>query len=476
MDAHTLAGTRSTDTAGAPWVVFRLTAAAVFLVSLDATVMVAAFPALRAEFAVASPALLSWTLNAYAILYAALLVPIGRLADLAGRKRLFLQGLALFTLASGLCAASPSPPWLIAARCLQAIGAAMLTPTSLALVLQAFPPTRRASAVGLWSAVGALAAAIGPAFGSFVIAHASWHWVFLLNLPVGALAWWRARNRLVESTSSENGARPDLPGIMLLVLAVALLALGIVRSEHGWNTPDALWLVAAGVGLLAVFVAWARGRPGAALDLSLFQDRSFACNSVATLFFGAAFTAMFLSSFLFQMGVWGYSLELAGLALTPGPLMVIPVAIAGGRLAGRIGHRPLLVAGGLLYAASQTVLAGRISAVPSYLAVWLPSQLATGIAIGLVLPSLSASAVARLAPQRFGVGGGVNNALRQIGGALGAAIAVALVGQTGATLSNFRALYLLLAGAGVIVALLSLQIGNAPRGATAPPLAGQPGQ
>ena len=174
-----------------PWAVFRLTAIAVFLVSLDATVVLAAFPALRTAFPGTSPAELSWVINAYTIVYAALLVPAGRLADLHGRKRLFLIGLAGFGLGSLLCALAPGPMSLVAARALQAAGASLLTPASLALILEAFPVSKRAVAVSLWGAVGAMAAAVGPALGAWLIVWTSWPWVFLINVPIVAWAGWR---------------------------------------------------------------------------------------------------------------------------------------------------------------------------------------------------------------------------------------------------------------------------------------------
>lgn len=460
------------NVARAAWRTFWLTSAAVFLVSLDATAVVAAYSALRAQFAGVSIAALSWTLNAYTILYAALLVPAGRLADLLGRKRVFLQGLVLFTFASCLCAFAPGAEALIAARVLQAVGAALLTPAALALVLNAFPREKRAAAVGLFSAVGALAAAVGPAFGSWVIDHASWRWIFLINAPIGVLAWWLSRSRLAESTSPETGAKPDIPGIALLVLGAGAIAFGIVQSDSwGWRSgpmPPATWAsLAAGLASIAGFVWWARGRPSAALDITLFADRSFLFVNLATLVFGVAFTMMFLSSFLFLMGVWGYSQSLAGIAVTPGPLMVIPVAIAAGRLAGRIGHRPMLLAGGVLYAAAQGWLHWRIGITPDYLGTWLPAQIAGGTAVGLILPALSGAAVARLGPTRFGVGGGVNNALRQMGGAIGAALTVALVGRIGAGLMQFQTVYALLSGMGLLTALLCLPVDTRPTTVTA---------
>ena len=428
---------------------------------LDTTAVVAAYAPLRAHFSSVSLADLSWTLNAYALLFAALLVPAGRLADLMGRKRIFLHGLALFVFASALCAWAPNIGTLIAARALQAVGAAMLTPASLALVLGAFPREKRAAAVGLFSAVGALAAAVGPAFGSWVIEVSSWRWVFLINVPLGLLLWLTARRHLQESTSPETGARPDWPGIGLIILGTGAVAWGIVRSESpGWIQP--LAALTLGAALLIVFGFWARDRPVAALDLSLFRDRSFLFVNLATAVFGMAFTAMFLSSFLFLMGIWAYPQGLAGLAVTPGPLVVIPVAIAAGRLAGRIGHRPLLVVGGVLYAVAQAWLSLRIGNTPDYVATWLPAQLLSGAAVGLVLPSLSGAAVAKLAPARFGVGGAVNSALRQMGGAAGAALAVALIGSAGASLVQFQWMYAVLAGLGLLTALLCVPVQTRP--------------
>ncbi len=455
----------ATPQAASPWRVFRIASLAVFLVSLDATVVVAAFPALRAAFPGTAAADLSWVLNAYTIIYAALLVPAGRLADLLGRRRLFLQGVALFTLASALCGIAPTPTALIALRALQAAGAALLTPASLALILRAFPAQQRAVAVSLWSAVGAFAAALGPAAGSWLIEQTSWPWIFLINLPIGIVTWWLARSYFVESTSPETAARPDLLGIALLVAGVGALALGIVKSDSwGWASALTWGAIAGGLGLLLVFVGWARGRPSAALDLTLFDDRSYLFVNLAPLVFGVAFTTMFLSFFLFVTGIWHYPQGLAGLAITPGPLMVIPTAILAGRAAGRYGHRPLLVAGGLLYALSNLWYAARIGVQPDYLGLWLPGQIVGGIAIGLVLPALSGAAAARLTPARFGVGNAVNNAIRQMGSVIGAALAIAMVGRVGASLDAFRNVYLLLAALGVATSLLSWPVHTRPGG------------
>ena len=454
------------------WRTFALTSIAVFLVSLDATIGFAAFPALRASFPSASPAELSWVLNAYTIVYAALLVPAGQLADLLGRKRLFLAGVALFTLSSGLCGVAPGAWSLIVFRITQAAGAALLTPTSLALILQAFPLPKRAIAVALWGAVGALAAAVGPSVGSMIIDATSWHWAFLVNVPIGAFALARAWSRLDESLSPESGARPDLIGIALLMLGVALLALGVVQSDRwGWGSAYTLGSLGAGLATLLLFIRWALRRPHAAVDLSLFNDPTYRYVNLATLLFGAAFTAMFLNFFLLTTTLWHYSLTLAGLAITPGPLLVIPTAIVSGRLAARIGHRPLLVAGGLIYALSGLWFYLQISEQVDFLRVWLPGMLVGGLGVGLVLPSLSGAAVAGLQPNRFGMGSALNLAIRQLGSVFGVALTVAIAGTAHPGVEQFRQVYVLLIAGGLLTALLSLPVATRPANATAAALA-----
>ncbi|NRF67400.1 MFS transporter [Aquincola sp. S2] len=435
-----------------PWAVFSVASVAVFLVSIDTTVLFAAFGALRAGFPGSSSADLSWVLNAYTVVYAALLVPAGRLADQHGRKRIFQWGLGLFLLASWACGWAPTVEWLIAARVLQAAGAALLTPSSLALVLGAFPAHKRAIAVSLWGAVGGLAAALGPSVGAGVVDALGWRWAFYLNLPIGAWALWRGRTRLVESRNPDNAAPLDLPGIGLLIIGVGALALGIVRSEAlGWRSGAVLGSLAAGVIALLAFVAWARRARHPAIDLSLFHSPTYRFVNLATLSFGIAFAMMFFGFFFFMMQVWHYPLPLAGLAVTPGPLLVVPVAIVAGRFAARIGHRPLLVGGSLLYAAAGLWFFLRAGTTPDYLGTWLPGLIMTGSAVGMVLPSLGGAAVAGLPPQRFGVGSAVNQAIRQIGSVLGVAATVALVGHAAPSLADFRWLY----GAHVALALLT---------------------
>lgn len=295
-----------------PWGLYAIASAAVFLVSVDATIAVAAFPALRSSFSQTSPATLSWVLNAYTILYAALLVPAGRLVDLHGAKRQFLFGVTLFTLASAVCGMVPGIASLSAAHTVQAVGGAVLTPAALALILGAFPADKRSAIVGLWSAAGALGAALAPGAGAFLIELASWRAAFLVNLPFGALILWFAARRLPALKGADAGEGLDLPDIALIVGGAAALTCGVVQIKAAGFAAATVWGPAlAGLGLLTTYALWARGRKGAAIDMTLFADRTYALVTVASFVFGIAFALMFLSSFLFLFGIWGYAQGLA---------------------------------------------------------------------------------------------------------------------------------------------------------------------
>jgi EmrB/QacA subfamily drug resistance transporter len=443
--------------------VFFVASIAVFLVSIDGTVLFAAFAALRNGFPQSSAADLSWVLNAYTVVYAALLVPAGRLSDALGRKRVFQLGLLLFLAASAACGAAPTVGSLVAARVLQAVGAALLTPASLALLLGAFPAGKRAVAVSLWGAVGGLAAALGPSVGAAVVDTMGWRWAFFLNLPLGLIAWWRGRSRLTEWRDTKGNASLDGVGIGLLMAGVGALAYGIVETEVlGWRSPTVLGALAGGLVLLAAFVAWARRAPNPAVDLSLFAEPTYRYVNLATLAFGIAFSMMFFAMFFFLMQVWQYTLPQAGLAVSPGPALVVPVAMLAGRIAARVGHRPLLLVGSLLYAAGGLWLYMRVGPTPDYLGVWLPGLLITGTAVGMVLPSLGGAAVARLGPARFGVGSAVNQAVRQMGSVLGVAATVSLVGHAGPQIADFRHLYLTMVALALITAVLCLRVDTAP--------------
>ncbi len=452
-----------------PWRMFVLTAGAVFVVTLDATAAVAAFPVWRESFAGAAPALLSWILNAYTIVYAALLVTAGRWADGHGRARAFQVGLIWFGVGSVWCAVVDAPLWLVAGRVAQAVGAAWLTPSSLALALGAFPRARRGEVMGLWGAIGALAAAVGPAVGAGLMELTSWRAIFWINVPLVALMLVRFRRaqvgRSAESEQRFSRGAFDPLGTALLVAGVGLLAWALVDagSETGAASSGSWLRFAAGLGLLGALAAWAVRRPGGAIDASLFRSPSFALATLLLAVFGAAFSAMFLNSYLFLTGVWGLSRSLAGLASVPGPLVVIPSAILAGRLVARWGHRRLLASGGLLFALGQIWYLLRVGNVVAYWSDWLPGQLLTGAAIGLVLPTLFGAAMAALRESALAEGNAMATTARQLGGALGIALAVAWVGGVETAAAHHRLLWGFIAAAGGLVAGLSLGLRDEKR-------------
>ena len=435
-----------------PWPTFWIACIAVFLVSIDSTVLFAAFGALSAAFPAATPADLSWVLNAYTVVYATMLVPAGGLADAHGRKRVFLSGVTLFLAASAACGMADSVPLLIAARVVQALGAALLTPASLSIILDAFPKEKRAVAVSLWGAVGGLAAAIGPSLGTSIVEHLGWQWAFYIYLPLGAVSLYFGALRLREARIEGRKARIDLVGMLLLIVAVGAIAMAITQldSPH-WSRLELGGLSATSAIAFAAFIAWARASAAPLVDLALFANRTYSAVNLATLVFGAAFAMMFFAFFSYMTRIWHFSLPLAGIAVTPGPLMVVPTAIVAGRIAARIGHRPILVIGSLVYAASGLWLLLVPGTEPAYATHWLPGLFLSGIGVGMVLPSLSGAAVAGLPQAQYAVGSAVNQATRQLGAVLGVAVTVLLVGHAQLTRSDFMPLY----GMHVVLALLT---------------------
>jgi EmrB/QacA subfamily drug resistance transporter len=445
------------------WKVLIVSSTGAFLAFLDATIVNIAFPDIQRSFPDASLADLAWVLSAYNIVFAALLVPAGRLADLVGRRRMFLGGLLGFTLASVACAAAPSAELLIAARVLQAIGAATLIPTSLAFVLAEFPLGERAMAVGLWSAAAALAAALGPTVGGLLIELSDWRLVFLVNVPIGLAACWAGLRLLTEARQPAGTPLPDFAGVGLLTVAVGALSLGIVQGpDWGWTDARVLGAFAVAVLLLPPFVWRSLRHASPVIELTLFRVRSFTVANAGTLILSAAFYGMVLCHVLFLTTVWGHSVLVAGLTMSPAALVGAVVAGPAGKVADRLGQRVVAVPGVVLFTLGNVWFATSLGLTPDFVGEWLPGAVLTGAGGGLAYPSLSSAAVAELPGDRFATGSAINAMFRQLGGALGISIVVAILQSTarGDGSDPFEAAWLFAAAAGATSLVAAVGIGR----------------
>src|SRR4051812_36410071 len=440
------------------WQVLLVTSAAMFMAFLDVTIVNVAFPSIRAEFPETSLAGLSWVLNAYNIVFAALLVPAGRLADLVGRRRVFFWGLALFLIASAGCGLAWSAEALVAARVVQAAGGALLVPTSLGLLLPEFPLERRATATALWGATGGVAAATGPSLGGVLIEWTDWRLVFFVNLLIGAAVIVPARRLLREYRDPDRGAVPDALGVVLLAGGVAALALAIVEApDWGWGSDRVVAAFTVAALALGGFVWRSAVHPHPVVELGLFRIRSFAAACVGVGIFSLGFYALLLSNILFLTGVWHYSILKAGFAVTPGPLMAAVSSAAAGRIADRFGQRVVAAPGGLVFALGCLVFLTGLGTDHAYLAVYLPATLLTGTGVGLSFAGFSSAAVAGLPPARFATGSAIASCFRQLGAVLGISVLIALVGSTPG-LAEFHRAYWSMAVTGLTAGAIAVSL------------------
>jgi EmrB/QacA subfamily drug resistance transporter len=441
-----------------PWRIFLIVSIGVFASVLDLFIVNIAMPDLQRDFAGADLAELSWVLNAYAIVFAALLVPAGRLVDLYGRKRGFVAGLVLFTVASAACAVAPSAGFLVAARVLQGVGAAILTPSSLGVVLPAFPARARPAVIAAWAAVGAVGAAAGPPLGGLLV-QASWRWVFLVNLPLGIVSLVFALRRLAESRDPEARGLPDITGTVALTLAIGAVTLALVKGrDWGWTGGRTLLAFAAAAVLIVVTVARSARHPVPALELPILRVPRFAFAVASACAFFAAFAALLLSGVLFLTQVWGHSILLAGAELAVGPACAAIFAAVASRIGPRVGMSTIGALGGLFVAGGLSLIAARLTLTPDWAGAFLPGQILTGTGIGLAMPAFTAVAVSAVEPARFATAVGISSMFRQVGGALGVAAFVAIVGTPAreAALSAYRLGWFFMIAAALVGAVLML--------------------
>jgi EmrB/QacA subfamily drug resistance transporter len=456
-----------------------LASGAAFLAMLDSTVTNLAIADLRHDFTSASVSGLTWVITLYAVMFAALLAPAGRLADVVGRRVLFRSGVGIFTGASLLCALAPDLPVLLVARGLQGAGAAAMIPASLGVLLRDTPPERRARAIGLWSAASALAAAVGPSLGGVLVDVAHWRSLFIINLPLGAaiIIWARVIPGAEPTrTALTNPARrrlPDLLGTVLLGAGIAAIALGVTQGPvWHWGDVRTLGLLGAGVVAIGVAVGRSRRHPAPAIETSLWRSRTFAVANVGSALYGAALYPWLLVSVLYLTEVWHFSELKAGLTVSPGAVAATIAALSLGRLGGRIGPRAAVAGGGLSMAACGLWVFLGLSAHPRFLTFWLPTNLIVGAGMGAVAFGVASAAALSVEPVRFAAATGLNTTARQLGGVLGVA-ALAAILPTRPALHDFTHVYLFCTLASAALVIAGLGISLRPRPAVAPETATQ---
>jgi EmrB/QacA subfamily drug resistance transporter len=441
-----------------------------FMIMLDNTIVNVALPTIQKDLGL-KVSELEWVVTGYALTFGALMLTGGKLADLFGRRAIFVAGLVVFTLASLGCGLAGSASVLIGARVVQGVGAALMNPSTLSIITVTFPPKQRGTAIGIWAGVSALALAIGPLAGGLITEHVNWNWIFYINVPIGALAIVAAFAFIDESRDTSAEQRPDVPGLFTSALGLFALSYGLIEAnQYGWTSARILGSFVVAALSLGAFVLLELRQRLPMLDMSLFRNRGFAGANSVMLLVGLAMFGVFFYVSLYVQQVLGYSPVQAGAAFLPWTLLIILIAPQAGRLSDRFGPRPF-VAGGMLVLTGSLFLFARMSADATF---WnlLPAMILGGIGMASAMAPTTAAAMASVRPDKAGVGSAVLNSMRQVGGSLGIAIMGAIVAsgisssvasghsQTEAFMNGFHdALYVaaIIAFAGVVIAWATLQ-------------------
>jgi EmrB/QacA subfamily drug resistance transporter len=401
------------------WWTFAIVCLALFMAMLDNLVVITALPSIRKALG-ASVSDLEWTVNAYTLTYATLMLTGAALGDRFGRKRVFLIGVGIFTVGSAIAALSSSALQLEAARAIQGLGAAFLTPLTLTMITRVFPDEQRAAAIGLWSGISGLGLAIGPLVGGAIINGFPWSAVFWLNVPIGALVMILGWAQLDESWGDR---RPlDLPGVALVGLGLLGVTFGMIRGNAlGWTSLTIMASIVAGIVLVAAFVGRERLAAAPMLDLSLFRVRAFSASNVSGFMMSAGMFGSILFLTLYIQQMLGASPLEAGLKTMPWTGTIMLVAPLAGLLAGRIGPRPVVVVG-MLAQAIALIWLGLVTTATSPYSTLLPAFILGGAGMGLTFAPLSEAVMSAVSLQRQGQASGAYNAIRELGGVFGVAV------------------------------------------------------
>jgi EmrB/QacA subfamily drug resistance transporter len=401
-----------------------------FMIMLDNTIVNVALPTIQSSLHLQISEL-EWVVTGYALTFGAFMLTGGKLADLLGRRRVFVIGLVIFTASSLACGLAEGAPMLIGARVVQGLGAALMNPATLSIIVATFPARQRGTAIGVWAGVSALALAIGPLVGGVIAERLSWSWIFFINVPVGVLAIAAAYVFIDESRDTSHEQRPDIPGLVTSTLGLFALSYALIEANtYGWTSTRILVAFGIAAVSLAAFVLLEHYQRLPMLELELFRNKGFSGANTVMLLTGLAMFGVFFYVSLYVQRVIGYSPTEAGASFLPWTLLIIVLAPIAGRLSDRIGPRPLVVGGMIVITGSLLVFAN----LGEDATFWnlLPAMLLGGIGMSGAMAPTTAAAMHSVRPDKAGVGSAVLNSARQVGGSLGIAIMGAIVAASAA--------------------------------------------
>jgi EmrB/QacA subfamily drug resistance transporter len=398
-----------------------------FMIMLDNPVVNVALQTIKSDLHM-SVSSLEWIVTAYALTFAAFLITGGKLADLFGRRRIFVLGLVVFSLSSLACGLAPSAGVLIGARAVQGVGAALMNPATLSIIVATFPPKQRGTAIGIWAGVSALALAIGPLGGGLITEHLNWNWIFFVNIPVGAIAIVVSQLVIRESRDTSVEQSIDAPGLVTSGGGLFFLSYALVEgNRHGWTSPEILSFFALAVAVLSAFVVFERRQRLAMLDLSLFRIGAFTGANLVAMLVSLSMFGVFFFVTLYVQNILHYSPAKAGATFLPMVLLIILIAPIAGRLSDKIGSR-WLMGGGMTLLGISLLLYERVT-IHSDFWTLLPPMLVGGFGMAMTMSPMTSAAMGAVPVDKAGVGSGVLNSFRQMGGSLGIALMGAIVGS-----------------------------------------------
>jgi EmrB/QacA subfamily drug resistance transporter len=407
------------------WWTLAAVSVGLFMIMLDNTVVNVALPSIRNSLGL-SLSELEWVVAGYALTFAAFMLTGGKLADLLGRRLIFMTGLVVFTGASLACGLAPNGGFLIGARVVQGLGGALMNPATLSIITATFPPRQRGTAIGIWAGVSAMALAIGPLVGGLLTEHVNWNWIFFINVPIGIAALVAVPVLIQESRDTSREQRPDVPGLVTSAIGLFALTFAFIEANsYGWTSWQILGAFAVAAVSLVAFVVLELRQRLPMLDLSLFRNRTFSGANVAMLFVGLAMFGTFFYVSLYMQNVLGYTPVQTGASFLPMTVLIILIAPQAGRLSDRFGSR-WLVGGGMTLLAIMLFYFSTLGAAASFWAI-LPGLIIGGLGMGSTMTPTTAAAMSAVSVDKAGVGSAVLNSMRQVGGSLGIAVMGAIV-------------------------------------------------